>query len=106
MRWTIVARDPTHSWFHRGLGPGDTEGFNSLLNSLQAEINLVQPREIVCIGASMGGYAAIRAGLYLKASAVIAYSPHVLLGTADRLAAMILPMPSLDPYLLKLHLHL
>ena len=67
VRWTIVARDPTHSWFHRGLAAGDTEGFNTLLNALQAEINLVQPREIVCIGASMGGYAAIRAGLALGA---------------------------------------
>ena len=52
----------------------------------------------------MGGYAAIRAGLYLKASAIIAYSPQVLLSTSDRLAAMILPMPHLDPYLLKMHL--
>ena len=56
------------------------------------------------MGASMGGYAAIRAGLSLRASAVIAFSPQVLLGTAERAGAMILPMPTLDPYLLKLHL--
>lgn len=103
VRWACFARDATHCWYHRGLQDG-ADGFNSVLTALQAEIDIVQPREIVCLGSSMGGYAAIRAGLYLKANAVIAYSPQVLLGTADRLAAMILPMPSLDPYLLKLHL--
>ena len=52
----------------------------------------------------MGGYAAIRAGLYLRATAILAFSPQVLLSTADRMAAMILPMAHVDPYLLKLHL--
>ena len=102
IRWAITCRDATHTWYHRGLAEGGS--FDSVLNDLQAEINLVQPREVVCIGSSMGGYAAIRAGLYLKASAIIAYSPQVLLSTSDRLAAMILPMPHLDPYLLKMHL--
>ena len=102
IRWAITCRDATHTWYHRGLAEGGS--FDSVLNDLQAEINLVQPREVVCIGSSMGGYAAIRAGLYLKASAIIAYSPQVLLSTSDRLAAMILPMAHLDPYLLKMHL--
>ena len=104
IRWTIFARDVTHSWYHRGLSPDHSEGFTSVLKALAAEIELVQPREVVMLGSSMGGYAAIRAGIMLRATAIIAFSPQVLLSTADRVAAMILPMPSLDPYLLKLHL--
>ena len=84
IRWAIMARDATHTWYHRGTAA--EENFDSTLVALQAEIELVQPREVVMLGASMGGYAAIRAGLYLKASAVIAFSPQVLLSTADRSA--------------------
>ena len=102
VRWAIMARDVTHTWYHRGTGPG--ESFESVLAALQAEIDLVQPREIVMLGASMGGYAAIRAGAFLKVSAILAFSPQCLLATADRCSAMILPMPHLDPYLLKMHL--
>ena len=102
IRWAIFARDVTHTWYHRGTEPGGN--FDAVLTALQAEIELVQPREVIMLGQSMGGYAAIRAGLYLKATAVIAFSPQVLLATADRMAAMILPMAHLDPYLLKMHL--
>ena len=34
--------------------------------------------QVVMLGSSMGGYAAIRAGLHLKATAIIAFSPQVL----------------------------
>lgn len=104
VRWTLFARDATHSWFHRGLSEGDGDGFNALLALLQAEIDLVQPREIVMIGASMGGYAAVRAGLALKAKVVLAYSPQVFLGSLQRASAGAPPIPWLDPYLLKLQL--
>ena len=104
VRWALFASDPTHCWYHRGLAAGDGDGFNSLISLLQAEIDLVQPREIVMIGASMGGYAAIRAGLALKAKVVLAYSPQVLLGSMQRASAGAPPLPWLDPYLLKLQL--
>ena len=104
VRWTLFVRDPTHCWFHRGVGDGDGDGFNALLAMLQAEVDVVQPREIVMIGASMGGYAAVRAGLALKAKVVLAYSPQVFLGSLQRASAGAPPMPWLDPYLLKLQL--
>ena len=54
------------------------------------------------IGASMGAYAAIRAGLALKARVVLAYSPQVILGSIPRAAAGSPSLPWLD--LLKLQL--
>ena len=55
------------------------------------------------IGSSMGGYAAIRAGLALNARAVLAFSPQVYLGE-ERASLVGGAMPWLDPYLLKLQL--
>jgi hypothetical protein len=106
VKYAIFVRDATHCWYQRGLKAGidPNQGFDSVIDELGKEIDLIKPREVVCMGSSMGGYAAIRAGLVLKASAIIAFSPQVLLGTADRASAMILPMPTLDPYLLKVHL--
>ena len=106
LKYAVFVRDPTHCWFHRGLKAGvdPNSGFETVIDTLAAEVDLLKPRELVMMGASMGGYAAIRAGLQLKATSVIAFSPQVLLGTAERASAMILPMPTLDPYLLKLHL--
>lgn len=106
LKYAIFVRDATHCWYHRGLAAGvdPNVGFESVISALNAEVDILKPREVVCMGASMGGYAAIRAGLQIKASSVIAFSPQVLLGTAERASAMILPMPTLDPYLLKVHL--
>ncbi len=47
VRWALAVRDPTHSWYHRGLRAGDTSGFNAVLELLQEEIELVQPREVM-----------------------------------------------------------
>ena len=64
VRWAVFVRDVTHSWYHRGVADG--EGFNELLATIHKEVELVQPRELVTIGASMGGYGAVRAGLQLQ----------------------------------------
>lgn len=103
IRWAIVVKDPTRSWYHRGVADGDTSGFDGVLGVLQAEIDLVRPREIVMIGSSMGGYAAIRAGLALKARVVLAFSPQVLLDSEER-SQVVAPTPWLSPYILKLQL--
>ena len=103
VKFALVVRDPTHSWFHRGLAQGDSGGFNSVIEMLQAEIALVQPRELIIVGASMGGYAAIRAGLALHARMVLAFSPQVLLSGEER-SMNVGPLPWLDPYLIKLQL--
>jgi hypothetical protein len=103
VKFALVVRDPTHSWFHRGLAQGDSGGFNSVIEMLQTEIALVQPRELIIVGASMGGYAAIRAGLALHARMVLAFSPQVLLSGEER-SMNVGPLPWLDPYLIKLQL--
>ena len=37
VKWAVMVRDPTHSWYHRGLEEGDTEGFNALVRRLMCE---------------------------------------------------------------------
>lgn len=88
----LFIRDPLQKWYLRGggasakgdLGGGGlsgvveaTDAFDELLCILEAEIAAVQPRRIVTVGASMGGYAAIRAGLSLGVDAVLAFGPQV-----------------------------
>ena len=48
------------------------------------EIDAVAPAKVVTIGSSMGGYAAVRAGVALNADAALAFSPQVLLDVEDR----------------------
>ena len=55
------------------------------------------------MGASQGGYAAVRAGLALKARVVLAFSPQVFLRSEER-DPVAAPTPWLNPYLLKLQL--
>lgn len=38
VKWAVMVRDPTHSWYHRGLEEGDTEGFNALVNILKVAL--------------------------------------------------------------------
>ena len=91
---TLFVRDRLQSWYLRDTRPHSAaaihapyyDPFSSLLDLLHAEIEIVRPKKVVCIGASMGGYAALRAGLCLRAASVLVFGPQIFLRTAERSA--------------------
>ncbi|RVQ21835.1 tetratricopeptide repeat protein [Sinorhizobium meliloti] len=65
------------SWFHEGV-----EGFSCDVRSTAAALGTFiragRFKRVTCIGASMGGYAAILFGAKLKADRVVAFSPQTI----------------------------
>jgi hypothetical protein len=84
----LFVRDPLQSWYMRGCAI-DSSGqepdpFDSLVHILRREVASLRPSRLVTIGASMGGYAAIRAALSLGADAAIGFGPQVFLHPEER----------------------
>jgi hypothetical protein len=77
----LHVRDPLQRWYMRA---DAADPYASLLEYLRREIAMLRPTRLVTIGASMGGYAAIRAGLALRADAILAFAPQVSLDPSDR----------------------
>lgn len=65
------------------LGPWEAS-FDGLVARLRAEVERLRPARLVTLGASMGGYAAIRAGAALGAHAALAFVPQVFLDPRER----------------------
>lgn len=85
----LFVKDPYQSWFLCGLGGsegGSEGGFDAVIGAVEAEARRLRPRRLVTIGLSMGGYAAIRAGLALAADAVVAFSPQIVIDPEQRKA--------------------
>lgn len=83
IRTALFVRDPLRAWYLRGIGPaGHT--FESVVSRLQEQIRAARPSRIVTVGSSMGGYAAIRAGIALQAEAILAFGPQVVLAPEER----------------------
>ena len=74
----LFVRDAKQAWYLHGIDASDAS-FEGIIHALQAECDQLRPERIVTIGASMGGYAAIRAGLALGSSTVLAFAPQVFL---------------------------
>ena len=70
--------------------------YDPLIALLRVEIAALQPKHIVTVGASMGGYAAIRAGVMLGATTAIAFGPQVILAPCER-RLLGLPLGVMDP---------
>ena len=83
---SLFVRDSHRRWFLRG---GDDE-FAAILRLLAPHLQRLRPKHIVTLGASAGGYAAIRAGIALGAAAVLAFGPQVVIAPGER-AALQLP---------------
>ena len=101
---TLFVRDPQQAWYLRANTPPaavtaateaesdlplptselEDDAFASVLDLVLLEIRALRPTRLVCIGASMGGYAALRAGLSLGAAAVIAFGPQIFIDPAER----------------------
>jgi len=111
----VFVRDALRAWYLRGIGEvdaADTAGgdcaigvsasFDGVVQRLALEVAALRPSRVVTIGSSMGGYAAVRAGLALNADAAVAFSPQVLIDASHR-AALALPPAPFDKLLTTLH---
>jgi len=70
----ILIRDPYNLFYLRGV---DENGFEHLLERFRADIKKIQPRKIIFIGASAGGFAAVLFGHLLGADYIHAFGTRV-----------------------------
>ena len=87
---TLFVKDSKQAWYLLGLSDGEAS-FGAVIAAVRTECDVLQPERLVTVGASMGGYAAIRVGLALGASTVLAFAPQVFL---QRPLRQILQLPS------------
>jgi len=66
-----------------------------VVDAVEREVAALRPARVVVVGASMGGYAAIRAGIALRADSVVAFSPQVFIDREER-SRLALPPSSFD----------
>ncbi|HKY07234.1 MAG TPA: hypothetical protein VJQ55_03290 [Candidatus Binatia bacterium] len=71
----ILLRDPYFRHYHYGVDRARPD-WPSLIAYLRAEVDRLQPKKILCVGSSSGGYAAIVAGHHLRADFVHAFGPQ------------------------------
>jgi hypothetical protein len=72
----VIFRDPFNADYRRGLG-GDIPDFPSLVDWQHRRYgHLPHVTETYCVGASMGGLAAMRFGYHLRARTVWAFAPR------------------------------
>ena len=90
---TIFCRDLQQAWYLRGTPEQPRGGFAAVVAALREEVAVLRPARIVTLGASMGGYAAIRVALALGASAAVAFAPQVLVDSTASEAAELPRMP-------------
>ena len=91
----LFLRCTQRCWYLRGLDI-TAPTFECLMDNLRGEIAKLPPStRVVTIGSSMGGYAAVRAAIELRAHQAIAFAPQVILEPSER-KALHLPHASYD----------
>lgn len=75
----IFFKDFYQVWYQQGL-LGLTDDVYETRNLIQSMIKEINPRYIVSIGVSTGGYAAIMFGILLRINRVLAFSPQSRVG--------------------------
>lgn len=80
----LLLRDSSQSWYHRGVEgmAGDVAGVAAAIRRI---VEREQPRKLVTLGASAGGYAALLFGRLLGAEEVHAFGPQTFIGPGLRL---------------------
>ena len=71
----ILLWDKHYMFYHYGVDR-QRRDWPSLLRYLKEEIARLQPKKVLCVGTSSGGYAALIAGHYLGADFVHAFGPQ------------------------------
>lgn len=79
----IYVRDVSQTWY-QGLHPGVGGGVYKLKNRLVEIINENKGHRLVCIGNSMGGYAALVFGSLLSADRVLSFAPQTFINVWHR----------------------
>jgi hypothetical protein len=74
----VYVRDPAQSWYH-GVLPGIGRGLPALQDAVAGALARSGASRLVCIGNSMGGYAALVVGSALGADRVLSFSPQTFL---------------------------
>jgi len=75
----ILLWDKYYMFYHYGVDR-ERRDWPSLLHYLKEEIVHLQPKKVLCVGTSSGGYAALVAGHYLGADFVHAFGPQTKIG--------------------------
>lgn len=70
----VLVRDCVNGWYHREI-PGLGRHVDEIADSLRRIIAQIQPSEVITIGQSMGGYAAILFGTLLEADRILSFGP-------------------------------
>lgn len=79
----IFIRDFNQSWYHSGIS-GISSDIEGTARFLQGIIKNKRYKKIVCLGNSMGGYAAIIIGTLINADIVHAFAPQTFLDNENR----------------------
>lgn len=79
----IFIRDLEQSWYHKGM-KGISDSIETTAKYLKSIIKSHNYKKVVCLGNSMGGYAAIVIGYLIKADIVLAFAPQTFLDTKNR----------------------
>ena len=79
----MFLRDPYRAWYFCGL-PEAGEGLLSVEKVLEQHIERIQPRRVVAVGASAGGFAALHFGARLGFDEVHAFSPQTTVAKWQR----------------------
>jgi len=74
----LLVRDPTLSWYN-GPVQGQWDNADGLLERLRVVTQRFDPANIIFMGTSMGGYAAILFGCRLNVGKVVAFAPQMIL---------------------------
>lgn len=74
----IYLRDLEQTWYHSGIS-GISHNIDGTASYLQRSIKDSGADQVVVVGNSMGGYAALIFGILIKADVIHAFSPHTSL---------------------------
>ena len=80
----IFIRDLNQSWYHKGL-TNSTKDIKGTASYLKKIIKKHKYKKVVCLGNSMGGYAAMVIGHLIKADTILSFSPQTFLDNKNRL---------------------
>lgn len=82
----MFIRDFGQVWYHAGL-PGFSDDIPSTVEYFRGELERIAPENIVIVGNSMGGFAAILFATLLGRGRVIAFAPQTYIGPISGAAA-------------------
>ena len=83
----LFVRDVEQAWYQGDL-PGLGSGVDGLVEGVRGLVATADVSRVVCLGNSMGGYAALLVGSAIEADEVIAFSPVTFINWSARFLAM------------------